>query len=156
MEAEGRAPDFAKPVDEMSDILSAKSAATGVEPPADAALFKHRLLKAAGGAYDAEEVRVLLGWEALEAVYEAARDRRLLMVDLGDAGVFPARQFRDGAVSPALALILAAAPVTRPWGVLQFLVAGDEALGSDLPIDLLWSCAADVKRVVRVARTLED
>lgn len=121
-----------------------------------AAEFKRRLLAAAGGALTAGQVREVLGHKSLQAVYKAAKERRLLAVDDNGQQLFPAFQFHEGGVWPAIPDILAAAPRTESWRILQFMVSGDQGLGSERPIDLLKGDAEDVRRVVRFARTLED
>jgi hypothetical protein len=118
--------------------------------------FKRRLLTEAGGALTAAQVRDVLGHKTLQAVYKAVKERRLLMVEDNGQQLFPACQFRDGAVLPAIAGILDAAPNTNGWGVLQFLVSGDQGLGERRPLDLIKGSADDVSRVIRFARTLED
>ncbi len=118
--------------------------------------FKRRLLTEAGGALTAAQVRDVLGHKTLQAVYKAVKERRLLMVEDNGQQLFPACQFRDGAVLPAIAGILDAAPNTDGWGVLQFLVSGDQGLGERRPLDLIKGGADDVSRVIRFARTLED
>jgi len=121
-----------------------------------AAEFKRRILREAGGALTAGQVREVLGHKTLQAVYKAVKERRLLMVEDGGQQLFPAFQFHDGVVSPAIMAILEAAPHTDGWGVLQFLVSGDQGLGPKRPLDLIKGGPDDVARVVRFARTLED
>jgi hypothetical protein len=118
--------------------------------------FKRRMLAEAGGALTAPQVRDVLGHKTLQAVYKAVKDRRLLMVEDNGQQLFPAFQFHEGAVLPAIAEILEAAPHTVGWGVLQFLVSGDQGLGKLRPIDLIKGGRDDVLRVVKFARTLED
>jgi hypothetical protein len=118
--------------------------------------FKRKMLGEAGGALTAAEVRDVLGHKTLQAVYKAVKERRLLMVEDHGQQLFPACQFHDGAVSPAIADVLHAAPHTDGWGVLQFLISGDLGLGERRPIDLLKGGPDDVARVIRFARTLED
>jgi hypothetical protein len=119
-------------------------------------LFKRRLLGATGGALTANQVREVLGHKSAQAVYKAVKERRLLMVEDGGRQIFPAFQFQDGAVLPAIPAILQAAPRTDGWRILQFIVSGDQGLGSRRPLDLLKGDADDVERVVRFAKTLED
>jgi hypothetical protein len=118
--------------------------------------FKRGLLTAAGGALTADQVREVLGHKSLQAVYKAVKERRLLMVEDNGRQLFPAFQFRGGAVSPAVPAILATAPCTPGWRILQFMVSGDEGLGSERPLDLIHGTAEDEARVARFARTLED
>lgn len=121
-----------------------------------AAEFKRRLLKAAGGALKAADVRDVLRHKSLQAVYKAVKERRLLMVGDNGTQLFPLCQFHEGVVLAAIPLILAAAPRTDGWGILQFLVSGDQGLGVACPMDLIKGGEADIARVVRFARTLED
>lgn len=127
-----------------------------VEEITRAIAFKRRLIEAAGGAFDAEAVRNLLGHKTVQAVYKAARDRRLLMIDDNGAKLFPAFQFDGNAILPAIPRVLGAAPGASGWAVLQYLVSGDDGLGDARPIDLLRGNQDDVDRVVRVAQTLDD
>jgi hypothetical protein len=118
--------------------------------------FKRRLIGEAGGAFDAEAVRKLLGHKTVQAVYKAARDRRLLMVEDNGAKLFPAFQFDGNTIRPAMPRILAAAPASSGWAVLQYLVSGDEGLDDARPIELIKGSETDVDRVVRFAGTLDD
>jgi hypothetical protein len=118
--------------------------------------FKRRLLTQAGGALTAGQVREVLGHKSHQAVYKAVKERRLLMVDDNGQQLFPAFQFHDGAILPAIARILEAAPHTDGWGVLQFLISGDQGLGPVRPLDLIKGSPDEIARVIRFARTLED
>jgi hypothetical protein len=121
-----------------------------------ASQFKRRLLTDAGGALTASQVREVLGHRSVQAVYKAVKERRLLMVEDNGQQVFPAFQFRDGAVLPAIAQILEAAAHTDGWGILQFLISGDQGLGERRPLDMIEGSDDDVRLVIRFARTLED
>jgi hypothetical protein len=121
-----------------------------------AAEFKRRLLAAAGGALTAGQVREVLGHKSLQAVYKAVKERRLLMVEDNGQQLFPAFQFHEGVVLPAIPRVLGAAPNTDGWRILQFLVSGDQGLGSRRPMDLIKGDAENADRVIRFARTLED
>lgn len=121
-----------------------------------AVAFKRGLIEAAGGAFDAESVRKLLGYKTVQAAYNAANDRRILMVDDNGARLFPAFQFDGNAILPAIPRILAAAPQSSGWTILDYLVNGDEGLGNARPIDLIKGSEADIERVLRFARTLDD
>ncbi len=118
--------------------------------------FKRRLVEAGGGAFDAEAVRKLLGHKTVQAVYKAARDRRLLMIEDNGAKLFPAIQFDGNVVRSAIPRILMAAPEASGWAVLQYLVGGDEGLGDERPIDLIKGNEEDIERAVRFARKLDD
>ena len=121
-----------------------------------AADFKRRMLRQSGGALTAAQVREVLGHKSLQAVYKAVKERRLLMVEDNGTQLFPAFQFKDGAALAAIPLVLEAAPSTDGWGILQYLVSGDQALGGARPLDLLKGGPDEVSRVVRFVRTLED
>ena len=122
----------------------------------NAIAFKRRMIEGAGGAFDAEAVRRLLGHKTVQAVYKAAREHRLLMVDDNGSKLFPACQFDGNAVRPAIGRILAASADLGGWAVLQFLVCGDEALGDARPLDLLAGSEADIARLVRAAQARAD
>lgn len=151
-------------IDVPALILNIARAIPSVEPgdpeQADeitkAIAFKRRLIDAAGGAFDAEAVRKLLGHKTVQAVYKAAKDRRILMVDDNGARLFPAFQFDGNAINPTMARILAAAPGASGWAILQYLISGDEGLGDARPIDLIRGSEADIERVVRFAHALDD
>lgn len=121
-----------------------------------AADFKRRMLSQAGGALTAAQAREVLGHKSLQAVYKAVKERRLLMVEDNGTQLFPAFQFKEGAALSAIPQILEAAPHTDGWGILQYLVSGDQGLGGARPLDLLKGGPDDISRVVRFARTLED
>lgn len=118
--------------------------------------FKRRMLTDAGGALTAAQVREVLGHKSPQAVYKAVKERRLLMVEDNGQQLFPAFQFHDGAILPAIAAVLEAAPHTDGWGVLQFLISSDQGLGAQRPLELVKGSPEEVSRVVRFARTLED
>ena len=118
--------------------------------------FKRRLIDAAGGALTAEKVRELLGHKTIQAVYKAVKDRRLLMVEDNGTKLFPVFQFDGNAILPGISKVLNAAPHTTGWAILQYLVGGDEGLDGMSPIALLKGSEAEIERVARFARTLED
>lgn len=123
---------------------------------AQAAEFRRDLLARSGGALSTEQVRTLLGYKSTQAVHKAVAARRLLAVDDNGTRRFPAFQFDGASLRPALAAILAAAPGASPWALLQFLIEGDEGLGTDRPIALLDGGPDAIARLVRFARTLDD
>lgn len=122
----------------------------------NAIAFRRRLINAAGGALTAEKVRALLGHKTIQAVYKSVKDRRLLMVEDNGTKLFPVFQFNGNAILPGISKVLNAAPQTTGWAILQYLVGGDEGLDGMRPIELLKGSDAEVERVVRFARTLED
>lgn len=122
----------------------------------NAIAFKRRLIDSAGGALTAEKVRTLLGHKTIQAVYKAAKDRRLLMVEDNGTKLFPVFQFDGNAIIPGISKVLNAAPHTTGWAILHFLVGSDEGLDGLSPVELLKRSDAEVERVIRFARTLED
>jgi hypothetical protein len=78
------------------------------------------------------------------------------MVEDNGQQLFPALQFHEGSVLPAIPALLQAAPDTDGWGILQFLVSGDQGLGERPPLALIKGGPDDVARVIRFAGTLED
>lgn len=122
----------------------------------NAIAFKRQMIDAAGGALTAEKVRTLLGHKTIQAVYKAVKDRRLLMVEDNGTKLFPVFQFDGNAILPGISKVLNATPQTTGWVILQYLVGGDEGLDGMRPIELLKGSDAEVERVVRFARTLED
>ena len=119
------------------------------------AAFKRDLLARAGGVLTTAQVRERLGWRSDRAVLRAAATRRLLAVEARRRKLFPAFQFVGDAVLPGVVQVLAAAPNTTAWAMLQFLVDGDEALGEEWPIEMLRGDAEAVSRVVRFAGRLD-
>lgn len=119
-------------------------------------LFKRRLIETAGGVLTADEVRKRLGHKSVQAVYKAVKERRLLAVEDQGRQLFPAVQFDGDVVRPTVARVLAAAPRTSSWGVLQFLVDGDSRLDGRPALDLLRSGRAeDTALLEKAARTLD-
>jgi len=118
--------------------------------------FKQRMMKAAGGTLSAEAVRKQLGHKTVQAVYKAARERRLLLLDDGGAKLFPAFQFDGNVVRPAVLRLLAAAPNMSGWSLLQFLVGSEGASGEASRLAMLMGTPDEIDRVIRFAQTLED
>ena len=123
---------------------------------AQTAEFKRDLLKRAGGALTAGQVCTLLGYKSIQAVLEVVAAGRLLALTDNEIKLFPAFQFDGSHILPGMADILAAAPRTSHWALLQFLVNGDEGLGPGRPMDLIKGGSLACARAVRFARTLED
>ncbi|QAY80286.1 hypothetical protein [Sphingosinicella sp. BN140058] len=122
-----------------------------------AARFKREMADAAGGLFDAAEVADLLGYKSKNAVYKAAAERRIFAVDDGGRHKFPTCQFKDSAPLPGLREVLAAAPNTVGWRILQYLLVPEEGLDGRRPIDLLRSgTSSDRNIAVRFAARLED
>ncbi|WP_052341845.1 hypothetical protein [Salinarimonas rosea] len=96
-------------------------------------------LRDAGGAYDLEQVRTVLGDISRQMVARKVEAGQLLAVP-GPSGqrIYPTFQFApDGSLLPSLPAILAALPTRDPWAVLNFLVNSDERLDERRPVDLL-------------------
>lgn len=118
--------------------------------------FKRDLLQRAGGSLTAEQVRTLLGYKSVQAVYKAVAVGRLLVLDDNGTKLFPAFQFDGSHILPGMADFLAAAPDTSPWALLQFMVDGAEGLGPERPMNLVKSGRDACARTVSFARTLEN
>lgn len=96
-------------------------------------------LKAAGGAYDLEQVRTLLHGVSRQAVDKRVQEGSLLAVPgPSNRRCYPTLQFnRDGSVVTGLKEVQDALPVESPWAVLNFLARPDDRLGGRKPIDVL-------------------
>ncbi|MDO5897034.1 hypothetical protein [Agrobacterium sp. Azo12] len=96
-------------------------------------------LKAAGGAYDLEQVRMLLHGVSRQAVDKRVQEGSLLAVPgPSNRRCYPTLQFnRDGSVVAGLKEVQDALPVESPWAVLNFLARPDHRLDGRKPIDLL-------------------
>jgi hypothetical protein len=110
-------------------------------------------LKAAGGAYEIDEVRALLNGVTRQAIDKKVKLGELLAVP-GPSGRrrFPTFQFNtDRTLVVGLKEVHKALCFSSPWAVLNFLVNGNERLGGERPIDFLRKGAVD--RVVAAAET---
>ncbi|MCD4662650.1 MAG: hypothetical protein K8S26_22320 [Agrobacterium sp.] len=96
-------------------------------------------LKAAGGAYDLEQVRTLLHGVSRQAVDKRVQEGSLLAVPgPSNRRCYPTLQFnRDGSVVAGLKEVQDALPVESPWAVLNFLARPDDRLGGKKPIEVL-------------------
>ena len=96
-------------------------------------------LKAAGGAFDLEQVRTLLHGISRQAVDKRVQEGSLLAVPgPSNRRCYPTLQFnRDGSVVAGIKEIQDSLPVESPWAVLNFLVRPDDRLGGRKPIDVL-------------------
>ncbi|MGJ3262934.1 MAG: hypothetical protein ACFE0R_06840 [Salinarimonas sp.] len=113
-------------------------------------------LREAGGAYDLEQVRVVLNGISRQMVDRKVKAGQLLAVP-GPSGrrIYPTVQFAaDGSLLPGLATVLAALPTCDPWAALNFLVNADQRLGGRRPVDLLRDGRAET--VVSAARHLDE
>jgi hypothetical protein len=118
--------------------------------------FQRYLLLRAGGALTSEEVALRLGLHSAQPVQDAVISHQLLGLDFKGEQVFPAFQFVGDQIAQGMAAVLLAAPNTTGWALLQYIVEGDEGLGSELPMDLVRGGPDDVARAARFARTLEE
>lgn len=139
-------------------VVEAKVAKSAFEPDARARALLRGVeyaqadLQDAGGAYDVEQVRVLLHDVSRQAVDKKVKEGSLLVVPgPSNRRRFPTVQFNDdGSVIAGLAAVQEALGYSSPWSVLNFLVNGQEALGDEKPIDRLR--AGDIEAVVGAAR----
>lgn len=111
-------------------------------------------LRAAGGAYDLDQVRTLMGGVTRQAVEKRVQEGSLLAVPgPSNRRSFPTLQFNgDGTLVAGLKKVREALPTRNAWTILNFLAQPDDRLDGRKPIDLLK--AAKVKLVVEAARRL--
>lgn len=109
-------------------------------------------LKESGGAYDLDQVRVMMNGISRQMVDRKVRDGSLLAVPgPSNRRAYPTVQFTsDGTVAPGLKAVKEALPTDNPWVVLNFLVRPDPRLDGRKPIDLLK--AGEIDLVVDAAR----
>jgi hypothetical protein len=113
--------------------------------------FAQADLRAAGGAFDIEQVRRLLHGVSRQAVDKRVNEGSLLAVPgPSNRRRFPAAQFTDdGSVVEGLKAVRDTLGYTSPWALLNFLVNPQDELGGDKPIDRLR--AGEVEYVVASA-----
>lgn len=111
-------------------------------------------LKESGGAYDLDQVRVLMNGISRQMVDRKVREGSLLAVPgPSNRRAYPTVQFTsDGTVVPGLKAVQDALPTKNPWAVLNFLVRPDPRLNGRKPIDLLR--AGEIDLVVDAARRM--
>jgi hypothetical protein len=117
-------------------------------------IYAEEDLKAAGGAFDIDQVRNLLHGVSRQAVDKRVNERTLLAVP-GPRGHrrFPTLQFdADGSPVAGLKEVQKALDFSSPWAVLNFLVNENDQLGGRLPIEVLRQGA--VEQVVAAARSV--
>jgi hypothetical protein len=109
-------------------------------------------LKESGGAYDLDQVRVLMNGISRQMVDRKVREGSLLAVPgPSNRRSYPTVQFTsDGTVVRGLKAVQQALPTENPWAVLNFLVRPDPRLNGRKPIDLLK--ASEIDLVVDAAR----
>jgi hypothetical protein len=111
-------------------------------------------LRRSGGAYDLEEVRMLLRGISRQAVDKRVQEGSLLAIPgPSNHRSFPTLQFNtDGTVIEGLKSVREALPTDNPWTVLNFLAEPDDRLNGRKPIDLLKE--GNVELVVQAARRM--
>ena len=111
-------------------------------------------LRAAGGAYDLEQVRTVLQGVSRQRVDKQVREGSLLAVPgPSNRRHYPTVQFQsDGTVVKGLKAVRAALQTQNPWAVLNFLVQADDRLNGRKPIEMLK--AGKVEDVVDAARSM--
>ncbi len=109
-------------------------------------------LRDAGGAYDLDQVRIIMRGVSRQAVDKRVQEGSLLAVPgPSNRRSYPTLQFNlDGTVVPGLKAVREALQTTNPWSVLNFLSHADVRLDNRRPIDLLKSGRLDV--VLEAAR----
>jgi hypothetical protein len=113
-------------------------------------------LRAAGGAYDLNQVRALLHGVSRQRIDRRVKERMLLAVPgPSNRRLYPTIQFdRDGSVVEGLKPVLEALPTRNPWAALNFLARPDDRLSGRRPIDVLKH--GDVALVVEAARRMAE
>lgn len=108
-------------------------------------------LKAAGGAYNLNQVRTLLNNVTRQRIDRRVKEGTLLAIP-GPSNTrrFPTFQFTTkGMLVEGLKEVQEALPTRNPWAILNFFVQPDERLDGRKPIDVLKS--GDVAAVVSAA-----
>ena len=113
-------------------------------------------IAAAGGTYDLDEVRGLLGDISRQAVDKRVREGSLIAVSgPKNRRRYPTVQFEtNGTIVAGLREVQAALPTRNPWAVLNFLVRPEARLAGSPPIALLRQ--GRVAEVVEVARRMGE
>lgn len=110
-------------------------------------------LKAAGGAFDLEEVQTLLNGVSRQAIEKRVKEGSLLAVPgPSNRRRYPTVQFTREGVVAGLKDVHEALPTRNPWAALNFFVQPDDRLGGRKPIDVLRD--GDVDLVVSAARAM--
>lgn len=109
-------------------------------------------LRAAGGAYDLDQVRTLMRGISRQAVDKRVQEGALLAVPgPSNRRSYPTLQFnRDGTIVPGLKAVREALRSGNPWTLLNFLAQPDSRLANMKPIDLLKSGQESI--VIEAAR----
>jgi hypothetical protein len=114
----------------------------------------HEGLRAAGGAYDIDQVRALLRGISRQAIDKRVQEGSLLALPgPNNRRSFPTLQFnRDGAVVQGLKEVREALSTRNPWTIFNFLAYPDDRLNGRKPIEALK--AGEVALVVEAARRM--
>jgi hypothetical protein len=113
---------------------------------------EQRLIERAGGLRDTDWVASFLRIEA-RSVAAKARRGELLAIRRGDRNFYPAFQFRNGGVIPAIRAVLGVLPLQDGWSRLSFLLTEDPGLDGRTPVE---AYDADRESVLAVATTLGE
>ncbi|MFC4173680.1 hypothetical protein ACFOYU_16730 [Microvirga sp. GCM10011540] len=111
-------------------------------------------LRESGGAYDLDQVGVLMNGISRQMIDRKVREGSLLAVPgPSNRRAYPTVQFtQDGKVVPGLKAVRDTLPTANPWAILNFLIRPDPRLNGRKPIDLLK--AGEIDLVVDAARQL--
>jgi len=111
-------------------------------------------LRRSGGAYDLDQVRMLLRGVSRQAIDKRVQEGSLLAVPgPSNHRSFPTLQFNaDGTVVEGLKPVREVLPTDNPWTILNFLAQPDDRLNGRKPIDLLRE--GKVELVVEAARRM--
>ena len=111
-------------------------------------------LRQAGGAYDLDQVRILMHGVSRQAIDKRVQEGSLLAVPgPSNRRSYPTLQFNpDGTVIDGLRAVCEALPTRNPWTILNFLAQPDDRLRGRKPIDMLKQGKVDL--VVEAARRL--
>lgn len=115
---------------------------------AEGARIKAELVSRAGGTLGAGAVAAVLG-VSRQAVDKRRRANRLLAVPVGTGYAYPACQFSGSGLVQGLDRVLVALPIADPWMRLDWLLAEDEALGGESPLEALQN--SDLDAVMGIA-----
>ncbi len=111
-------------------------------------------LKEAGGAFDLEQVQVLMHGISRQAVDKRVQEGSLLAVPgPSNRRSYPTLQFnKDGTVVEGLKAVCEVLPTRNPWVILNFLAQPDDRLRGRKPIDVLKE--GKVNLVIEAARRM--
>ncbi len=143
----------------LGDTGAVGDAVTALDPlaPLAARNAEHRIetLAAAGGALSSTEVSQRLG-VSRQAIDKRRRAHALLAVRVGGDWRYPACQFDedDGEVVRDLPKLLDGFRPTPPWVVLDFLLAPEDILGGETPLQSLRRAGMTpaLERLIRIER----